>query len=128
MHLLHKVLAERDEEEDSQHAAKEGTQGHLPEIHLYAKDVYGGKGEYGAGYNRAGAAADGLDNDVLAQALLEPKGSCKAHSDDCNGDSSLKHLAHLEAKVCRRSTEKDNHQDTHSHGIGSGFRVLLMRA
>ena len=125
VHLLHEVLAERDQEQDAQHAAQQRAADHFPEIHLHAQDVDGGQGEDGAGHNGSAAAADALDDDILRETLLQAQGAGQTHGDDGDGDGCLEHLAHLEAEVCRSGAEQDNHQDTNAYRIRSGFGVFL---
>ena len=109
VHFLHKVLPERNEEQDAQHAAQQGAQDHLPETHLHAQDIDGRKGEDGTGHHSTAAAANALDNHILRKSLLEAQGARKAHRNDGNGNGRFKYLAHLEAQIRGGSAEQNHH-------------------
>ena len=72
-------------------------------------------------HHSAGAAADGLDNDVLSQAVLLSQGRGKAHRDDGNGDGRFEHLAHLQSQIGRGGRKEHHHQDAHRHRIEGYF-------
>ena len=134
VHLGDEVFAERNQEQDTQEAAEQRGQEHLPEADLYVgpdggvgllDDVDGGKGEDGAGHDDAGAGADGLDEHVLGERALA-LGECgDAHGDDGDGDGGLEHLSEPQAGVGRGGGEDDGHYDAPRNGPGIQFGVLL---
>ena len=125
VHFLHKILAERNQEQDTQHAAQQGTQDHLPELDLHSQDIDGRQGKDGSRHHCTAAAADTLDNHILRKALLETQGAREAHGDDGNGDGSLEYLAHLQAQICSGGAEQDYHQDADAHRIRRGLGILF---
>ena len=127
VHLLHEILAERNQEQDAQYAAQQGTEEHLPEIDLHPEDVDGREGEDGTRHDGAGAAADGLDDDVLGESVFLLEGAREAHGDDGDRDRRLEHLPDLEAEVGRRGGEQHHHQDAETDGIRGDLGILFRR-
>ena len=97
----------------------------LPEVDLQAQDVDGGEGEDGAGHDDARTGADGLDDDVLAQAALLAEGGGEADGEDGDRDGRFEDLADLEAQVGCGGGEDDGHQQAHRDGVGGDFGICL---
>ena len=95
MHILHKILTERNEEENAQDATQCGGDENLDEVGLQVEHVDGGHNKDAASNNSARASSDALDNDVLAQRILAVCGRRETNGDDGNGNGGLKHLSHL---------------------------------
>ena len=127
VHFLHEILPERDEEQDAQHAAQQRAQEHLPEIDLHPEDIDGRQREDGARHDGAGAAADGLDDHVLRQAVLFLERSGQAHGDDGDRNRRLEHLPDLQAQVGRRRREQHHHQNADAHRIRRNLGITLRR-
>ena len=126
VHILNKVFAEGDNQQDSEHTAKQRAEEHLVELRLQAQDVERGQCEDCTRNNHTRRSADTLDDYVLTQHILLAGHCADTHSQNCDGDSSLEHLTHLQTEVSRSSREDDCHNDTHRNRVGShllGFRL-----
>ena len=80
VHILDKIFSERNEEKYTEHAAEQGTEEHLAEIHrqlgeLGLEDVQRRESEYGTGHDGSAAGADRLDDDILGQGILALAGA-----------------------------------------------------
>ncbi len=126
MHVLHKILAEGNQKENTQKAAQQRGEEDLPEVDLDLRifgleDVETGDGEDGAGDNDTRGGANGLDDDILSQCVLPAKGCRGTHGDDGDGNGGFEYLADLQARVCCRSREDDGHEETHAHRPACDF-------
>ena len=131
VHLAHEVLAERNEEQDADDAAQERRDEdfHERSTHLRIlclQDVDGRQREDGASHHSTRAGTYRLDDDVLAQGLRALGGCRHAHSDDGDGDGSLKHLAHLQSEIggCGREEHGHHHAPRHRPSIHLGIITI----
>ncbi len=97
VHVAHEVLAERNEEQDSQdssqgrsHEYLHKRSGHLGILSL--QDVDGWQGEDGSRHHGTRTGSDTLDDDILAQGLVALGGCAHAYGDDGDRDGCLEHL------------------------------------
>ena len=132
MHVLHKVFAEGDEEQDAQCAAQQRGQEHLHEVDgefgiLVLQNVEGGQGEDGTGHNHAGAGADALNNHVLAERVLAVGGTAQPHGNDGDGNGCFEHLAYFESEVGCGSGKDNGHEDTPDDGPRGHLAIVLVR-
>ena len=120
MHVAYEVLAERNEEQDSQHASQGRSHENLHKRSSHFRifslqDVDGWQGEDGSCHHGTRAGSDALDDDVLAQCLAALGGGAYAHGDDGDRDGCLEHLTHLQAQIGCGGREDDGHHDAPGH-------------
>ena len=105
MHLLDKVFAEGDKEENANDTTKQGREeyldergGHLGVIGIFGlKDVDGWQCEDGSGNYCTRTGSDALDNHILAQGILPPGGCRGSHGNNGYRNGGLKHLTYLQS-------------------------------
>ena len=107
VHVFDEILAERYQEQYSQHTSKQGGQEHFYKVYRNVgifglQYVQGRKCEYGSGNHTARAGAYALYYHVFAHGI--PALGCAGYTYGyyCYWYGSFEHLAHLEAEVCRR--------------------------
>ena len=98
MHILHKVLSERNEEKYAEHTAEQRAKEYFKKVYCYfrvcgLKYVEGGEGEYCAGHYHAGTRSDRLYDYVLPKGILFLEIARKAHGNDCYRYCGFKYLS-----------------------------------
>ena len=140
MHIAHKILPERDEEQDSQHTTKQRTHEHLKKIHckfrvFCLKDIKCREGKDCTCHNCARTCSNRLDNYILSKSIFSLQCSRQTHSNNSNWNCRLKHLPHLKAKISSSSRENDCHykaqRDTPGINLGINlcwreYRLILL--
>ena len=125
VHLLHKVLAEGNEQHNTQQATQQRGEENLIELGLQAENVECRQGEDGTCHNHTTRCTNALDDDVLTEHILLACHGAHAHGDDGDGDGGLKDLAHLQSEVGGCCREDYGHQHTHTHRVGSNLFGLV---
>ena len=127
VHILHEILAERNEEEYAEESAQKRAEEHLPEIHLKSEYVDCRKCEYRTSDNYARAGTYALDNDVLGKSVLfaERAGDADRKYGDRYG--RLKDLSDLEPEISRCCRKDYGHHEAHCHGIWGNFLRFAVR-
>ena len=88
------------------------------------QDVERRQGKDGAGNDDARACAYGLDDDVLAQWVLDFAPVAEAYGYDSDGYGGLEYLADFEPEVCGSGAEYHCQNQAHDDGVGRDFGVL----
>ncbi len=105
VHLADEVPSQRNEEENTETAARQTDEDGLHRVRIEVKNVKRWERENGAGNHAAGCAPDSRDDDVLKQARAAPVNPCQADGKDGDGDCGLHHLANLQSRICRSDRE-----------------------
>ena len=71
MHIADEIFAERNQKQDTQYATQQRADKYLHKADRHfgifdLKDIEGGKGEDGSGYDDTGTCPDGLDNYIFS--------------------------------------------------------------
>ena len=130
MLLLHEVLAERNQEQDTQAPAQERRHEYLHEVHrhpgvLRLQDIERGQREDSTCHDHAARSTDRLNHHILSQCVLALERRRQAYGNDSDRDSRLEHLPHFQPEVSRCSGEDNRHQHTHQHAVWRYFGILL---
>ena len=117
MHVAHKVLAERYEEQDAQDSSEGRSQeylhkrsGHLGILGL--QNIDGWQGEDGSRHHGTRTGSDTLYDHILAQGLVALGGCAHTYGNNSDRDSSLEHLSYLQSKISRCRRKDDSHHNT----------------
>ena len=131
MHVAHKVLAERYEEQDAQDSSEGRSQeylhkrsGHLGILGL--QNIDGWQGEDGSRHHGTRTGSDTLYDHILTQGLVALGGCTHTYGNNSDRDSSLEHLSYLQSKIgsCRR--KDDSHHNTPGYRPCIDLRISLV--